>query len=1000
MVKRLAMFMGGVILSCGISFAQTSVTGKVTSSDDGEPIVGASVKVKGTNTGTATDIDGNFSLNVPADAKLEISYLGMTSKTVKASSNMKVALDPDNKSLDEVVVVGYGSARKIGTITGSIATVNSDKVKNAPSSSALDNLQGQVAGLNVLSSSGEAGDNAVSINLHGIGSLGASSTPLYVLDGIPVSSRTIMGMNPNDIQSISVLKDASATSIYGSRAANGVIYVTTKNGGYNTKATVTYRTQVGWSTLANKGFYEDMMSGDELYNFWLSSGLADAYSSDGDGAAYLKKKYDDNNYRYNTKWYEVFQQFNNPQTQNDLTIQGGGDKVSYLISASQFHQRGSAIGNYYDRYTLRSNIDAKPKTWLRTGLNINLSYDKRQRNGNWGNSENMSNYTSGGLSYLINPLYPNINPETGEEYTEKYPSGHSNPHTYMEAHPYVRSRYGLTGNAYIEIEPIKALKIRSRVGTDLYFLRGNYTSYPSYYANNGSGTRQKNTTYSYSHTMTNTIEYSFDVATDHHFTVLAGHEGVINDYDYYYAQSTGQAVDGLMNLENGNQTSYTMSESATTSKFLSFFGRLDYNLMDRYFIDFTLRNDACSRFGKNNRNATFWALGALWKIKNEEFMKSVNWVNSLDFKVSYGTQGNAGIGDYSALGLVGKTTALNNEFAIKFAQPANNNLTWETQKLFTIGLSGRLWNRFDFDVSYYIRKTEDMLMDIPYPYTTGFSSVTSNVGGLKNTGIDIKLGVDIVRGKDYFVNFSTNFNYNSMKVTELFDGRSRYEIANTMVAYVVGSPVMYYLPLYAGVDPEDGAPMWYKAGDNVDETTKGETTKVFSEAALTQNSGKKRYAPVNGGFSISGGWKGLTLQADFSYVLGKYLVNNDAYFYNNPNVVGLTYNQKKGTEDCWSKTNTNAKFPDWTQGYTLQFDDHLLENASFMRLKNLMIGYSLPQSILNWQNVLHGVKVTFTGRNLFTVTNYGGIDPEVNSNLTYGVTGNSKQYLFGLELTF
>ena len=954
-------------------------------------MIGASIKVVGTNTGTVTDIDGNFRLNVPADAKLEISYIGMNPQTVKASSNMKIVLTSDNKSLDEVVVVGYGSARKIGTITGSIATVNSDKLKNAPSSSALDNLQGQVAGLNVLSSSGEAGDNSVSVNLHGIGSLSASYTPLYVLDGIPVSSRTIMAMNPNDIKTVSVLKDASATSIYGSRAANGVIYVTTKNGGYNTKATITYRTQVGWSTLANKGFYEDMMSGDELYNFWLNSGLA--------SEATLKKRYDDKGYRENTKWYEIFQQFNNPQTQNDLTIQGGGDKISYLVSASQFHQRGTAIGNYYDRYTLRSNIDAKPKSWMRTGLNINLSYDKKQRNANWGNSDGTSNYTSGGLSYMLNPLYPHIDPSTGKEY-DKYPSGHANPVLYMEKNPSIYSRYGLTGNAYIELEPIKSLKIRSRVGTDLYFMRGNAMSYPSYYANNGSGSRSKNTTYSYSHTITNTIEYSFDVANDHHFTILGGQEGVINDYDYYTARSTGQVVDGMMYLQNGKQTSYTMSESSTASKFLSFFGRLDYNLMDRYFLDFTLRNDASSRFGRNNRNATFWALGALWKVKNEDFMKSADWINDLDFKVSYGTQGNAGIGDYSALGLVGKTTSLNNEFATSFTQPANSNLTWETQKLFTVGLQGRLWNRFDFDLSYYIRQTDNMLMDVPYPYTSGFSSVTQNVGGLKNTGVDVKLGVDIVRTKDYFVNFSTNFNYNSMKITELFDGRQRWEIANTMVAYVVGSPVMYYLPLYAGVDPADGAPMWYKAGDDPDVTTKGETTKDFSEAALTQNSGKKRYAPFNGGFGLSAGWKGLTMQADFSYVLGKYMVNNDAYFYNNPNVVGISYNQKKGTEDCWSEENPNAKFPKWSDGYTLQFDDHLLENASFLRLKNFQIGYQLPKSILTWQNVVSDVKFTFTGRNLFTITNYGGIDPEVNSNLTYGITGNSKQYLFGLEITF
>lgn len=991
MKKKITTCLACLLLTSGAAFAQNRVSGRVTSSEDGLPVVGASVKVAGTKVVTVTDADGNFSLSAPAGASLEFSVIGMQGKMVKASNGMAVVLDVADNSLNEAVVIGYGSARKITTVTGAVATVSADKLKDAPYSSALDNLQGQVAGLSVLTSSGEAGDNAVSVSLHGIGSLGAGSEPLYVIDGIPSASRTIMAMNPNDIKEVVVLKDASATSIYGSRAANGVVYVTTKNGGYNSKATVTFRTQFGWSTLANKGFYEEMMNGDELYNFWLNSGLSDA--------ATLRRAYDDNGYRCNTKWYEVFQQFNNPQTQNDLAIEGGSDKLAYHVSASQFHQRGTAIGNYYNRYTFRTNLDAKPKTWLRTGVNINLSYDKSQRNSNWGNSAGSENKTAGGLSYLLNPLFPQYDLQTGEE-LKKYPSGHMNPRYYMENNPAEKSRYGLTGNAYIELEPIRNLKIRSRVGTDLYFIRSNAYSYPSYSSNAGSGAKSKESTYAYSHTMTNTVEYSFDVAADHHFTVLAGHEGVASDYDYFYAQSTGQVVDGLMNLQYGQQSSYTLADSTTTSKFLSFFGRVAYNLKDRYFIDFTLRNDGCSRFGRDNRNATFWAAGALWKVGNEEFMKSYTWINALDFKLSYGTQGNASIGDYSSLGLVSATTRLNDGTSLVYRQPANNALTWEKQKLLTIGVSGRLWNRFDFDISYYLRRTSDMLMSVPYPYTTGFSSMYSNVGELQNTGIDIRLGVDIVRTADWFVNLSTTFNYNRMKVLELFDGRSRWEIADALTAYVVGSPVTYYMPLYAGVDPTDGAPMWYKIGDNVDVTTRRETTKDFNDATLAQNTGKKRYAPVNGGFSINAGWKGLTLRADFSYVLGKYLINNDAYFYDNPNVVGTSYNQRKSVNDFWTAENPDAKYPNWVEGYVLQFDDHLLENASFMRLKNLQIGYALPESLLSRQNVVRGVKFTLTGRNLFTVTKYEGIDPEVDTNLVYGVTGNSKQYLFGLEVTF
>ena len=999
MEKRLMMFIAGLFLSMGVALAQTQVNGTVTSADDGEPVIGASVLVEGTKTGTVTDINGNFSISVPAGKKLVISYLGMQTQTVSAKPGMRIELAADSQTLEDLVVVGYGTGRKVGTVIGSVSTVGSDKLKNAPSASVLDALQGQVAGMSVLSSSGVAGDNATSITIHGVGSLGSSSAPLYVVDGIPTVSRTVMAMNPNDIQSISVLKDASATSIYGSRAANGVIYITTKGGSYNSKATVTFRTQYGWSTLADKGIYENMMSGDELYNFWLNSGLGDYWY--GDGAAWLKQAYDDQGYRYNTKWYEVFQQFNNPQTQNDITFEGGSDRMSYLVSASQFHQRGTTIGNVYDRYTVRTNLNGRPKDWLKFGLNVNLSYDKNIQNPAWGNSSSMSNYTNGGLSYLLNPLYPSNDPETGEP-LQFYPFFRSySPQYMMDSAPETVSRYFMNGNFFLSLTPIKGLTITSRVGTDIIFTRDNYLAYPSSDYVGGSGLKYKSSAYQYTHTITNTAEYRFSIAEDNHFTVLVGQEGTESSYDTFSAQSKGQYDDRLMNLQNGTQASYSMKEDASASKFLSFFGRIDYDWAEKYFVDFSLRTDGSSRFSKDNRWGTFWAAGAMWKVKKEKFLKNVNWLDDLSLKVSYGTQGNASIGDYTWVRQYGTMTNYGDNPALQMTQPLNDDLTWEKQQLLTVGISGRVFDMIDFDIQYYNRKTKDMLMAVPYPYTTGFSSLYRNVGGLENQGIDINLGIDILRHKDYFLRFSTNFSYNAQKVTELFDGRQRWEIANTGVAYVVGDAVHYYLPIYAGVDPETGAPMWYKAGSNPDDKTCVETTTDDGDlAALTQNTGKKMYAPINGGFSLSGGWKGLTLQADFAYVIGKYMINNDALFYNNPNMVGPDMNQSKDVLNYWTPENPYAAFPDWSQGYKMQTDTHLLENASFLRLKNLQIGYELPKKWLNFQNVLQNVKITFTGRNLLTVTSYGGMDPEVDSNLAYGVPGNSKQYLFGLELTF
>jgi hypothetical protein len=515
----------------------------------------------------------------------------------------------------------------------------------------------------------------------------------------------------------------------------------------------------------------------------------------------------------------------------------------------------------------------------------------------------------------------------------------------------------------------------------------------------GSGSRSRQYGMSYAATITNTLEYSFSIADAHHFTLLAGHEGVANYSESLSADSDGLSDDRLTNLQNGQKDTYSMSESMSQSRFLSYFGRFEYSILDKYYFDASVRNDACSRFGVDNRNATFWAVGGMWKIKAEDFMFGASAVNDLNLKVSYGTQGNASIGNYQHLGLISASSKYMDTESKVLSQPSNPGLTWEQQALFTVGVNGRFFDMLDVNVEFYNRTTTDMLMDVPYNYTTGFSSLKANVGSLSNMGVDLMIGLDILRGRDYYLRASTTFNYNAEKVTGLFNGLDRWEMTGYGLAYVVGKPVMFYAPIYAGIDPADGAPMWYLPGENVDETTMNETTKVFDEAGLTQNTGKRYTPPIYGGFSIGGGWRGISVQADFSYVLGKTLINNDAYFYGNPNAFA-EQNYHKSVADFWTPENTDAQYPDWSKGYIMQFDTHMYENANFLRLKNLQVAYALPKKLLAGQNVLNGLKVTFTGRNLLTATKYSGIDPEVAGNLTLGRLGNSKQYLFGLELTF
>ncbi len=995
MRKMKLFFTALAVLITSVAFAQNlTVTGNVTDASTGEPVPFASVHAKGTMNGTNTDANGHYSLTVAQNATLVFSSIGYNTieVAVDGKATVNCELTVDTETLDNAVVVGYGAARNANSLVGSVQTVNSETLKNAPSSSALDQLQGQVAGLQVLSFSGVAGDNAVSMTLHGVGSLGTSSAPLYVIDGIPSSSRAIMAMNPNDIESVSVLKDASATSIYGSRASNGVIFVTTKAGSYNETGSVTVRSQYGVSTIADLTLYKNMMSSNELMDFWVRSGLH--------SEAWVKANFIDRGYTHDTKWYEYTMSLLNPQYQTDVTIQGGGRKVAYMVSASQFHQDGFTPGNYYDRYTVRSNVQGNPLNWLKFGANVNLSLDARQQNGNWGSSGGMSNYTSGGLSYLNIPMYP-VKDENGEYYPEKTPSNFTNPYYYMETHPDVYTRYGMNGNVFLQITPVKNLTFTSRAGLDGSITLDNWYTLPSYTNKyGGTATVGKYTALDYQATITNTAEYSWDINANHKLNFLVGQEGVANNYDYYYAKSQKQTDDRLLLLGNGDQTTFDVGDSYTQSRFLSFFGHVDYTLMDKYYVDVVVRNDAVSRFGSDVRNAQFWSAGARWNIKREDFMRDVYWVNDLNLKVSYGTQGNAAIGDYSSLGLISASGQYQETAGIAVTQPANSKLTWENQHLLTVALSTRLFDMIDLDVEYYKRNTTSMLMDVPNPYTSGFTSVTQNVGELQNQGVDITLGVDILRGADYYLRFNTTFNYNQQKIISLFDNRERWEIANTSVAYVVGKPVMFYSPIYAGIDPADGMPMWYVPGENKDITTMEETTKTFNEAALSQNTGHSRYAPINGGFSLSGAWKGLSFAADFAYVLGKYLLNNDGYFFGNPYSFS-TMNTHKAMADFWTPDNTDAKYPAWSKGAIMQFDTHLLEDASFIRLKNLQVGYSLPEKALAWSNgVLKGVKITFTGRNLLTGTNYTGIDPEVNSNLTYGVAGNSKQFLGGLEITF
>lgn len=979
MKRKFMLLLTCLFIGIGLVTAQvTKVTGTVISEEDGLPVVGASILVKGTAVGTVTDMDGKFQLpNVPSSAKtLVISFIGMKSQELPIKQTMNVILKPDTETLEEVVVLGYGSGKKIGSIVGSVAKVNSEKLSAKPVANAMDALQGQVSGLQVYTSSGEPGSSSSSY-IRGVGSLTADNEPLYVLDGTPVSSSVMVMMNPNDFESVTVLKDASATSIYGSRAANGVIYITTKRGKIGEKAVITASGNYGTARLARR--VSNPMNSTELLNYQLSHGIIKQETYD----KYINSGID-------TNWEDYFFKDDAPTYQANLSIQGGSNKTMYYVSGSYYFQDGITPRSEYNRYTFRSNLESRPTDWLRFGANFGATYDEQQTS--LFTYQGSNNLNGGIFGTILNPTYYNPYGEDGSKLDVIPGLNRYSPYYLSDKQPSSSNTAQLDGTAFIQLNPIEGLTIRSQFGIEAYDFRQTSKRLASHPNATQGGYTYEAFRRNAKLTITNTAEYNFKIKDIHDFTILIGQEGIKNDYQRFGSETTGQSDDRLSMLEAGTAATLLGADENDlyTYQFLSFFGRINYALNDKYFADFSIRNDASSRFGKDNRNAIFMSGGLMWNMKKESFLEDVNFLSDLKLKASIGTTGNSSIGNYDHLALVG-SNLYNAQGGWKINTPGNGDLGWEKQTLANIGIEASFWNKYRIELTYYNKKTSNMLMDVPVPYTSGFSSITQNVGSMTNSGVEIAVSLDLLKTKDWFVGFNMNYAYNKNKITELFYGYDEWAMPNYLVSYNVGEPVQYYMAEWAGVDPADGQQMWYIPG------TDGETTKEYDEERLQQATGKKRYAPHNGGFGLNVSWKGLSLNADFAWVLGKYMVNNDYYFAANPyNFAG--YNQSKDVLNEWKEPGDITDIPAY--GNVMQFDTHLLENASFLRLKNISLSYTLPKNWLLPTKVIQGVRIMATARNLFTITNYKGADPELDTNLTYGAYPNTKQFTIGAELTF
>ena len=988
MNKKLVLLGAGLLMTAATASAQKLVSGRVTDTH-GEPVMGATVRVPGTKVITTTDANGNFKLKgVPATAKkISVSYIGMQPTTVSVAGNVQVVLK-DNE-LGEAVVVGYGTAQKVGTVVGSVKKVGGEKVENNPTANVADALQGKVAGLQVLNNSGDAGDiNNASIKLRGTGSFTASNTPLIVIDGSPAGAGMLAMLNDKDIESVTTLKDASATSIYGSRAANGVIFITTKKGRTEEKAQITISQSVGWSQLANA--ISNQMNSSELLQFQLENGIItpDQYQTYKLHGA-------------NTNWQKYYFDNAAPMYNTDFSLRGGSGNTTYFVSASYKSQNSLTKVGHLKRYTLRSNLDTKPKQWLNFGLKQSVAYTDRLYNPDVSREELVANTGNAVCAAYLYPSY-------WDPYSEEAKKTHyitfanaTDPMWRRQMNPATINDIIYNGVAYAQIQPVKGLTIKSQLG--LYASDGRIfqATNPTIPDLNGVGSAAASSSRSSMWTITNTVEYKFNIGDKHAITLLAGQEGIKGSSKGFDASATGITDSRLLNFA-GATTPNMPTYSSSKYEYLSFFGRVDYALMNKYFFNFTVRNDKSSRFGADNRAANFLSGGVMWRLSDETFMAATkSWLTDLQVKYSVGSTGNSEIDNYRSLGLTGKTQ-YNGDAGLVIAQPSNKELGWEKQIQSNVGLTARLFDRVNIDVNYYNRKTKNMLMSTPLAYTTGFSSMVLNVGQLTNNGVEVEVSYDAFRSRDAFVNVYANFAYNANKIDKLFNGQQSWDRPSYYLSYVVGKSINYYMAEFAGVDKNDGLAMWYTKGNHgngktVHEFNPETMTKTYSNDLL-QDVGKAYYPNMNGGFGFTASWKGLSLNADFAFVLNKYMLNIDYQFSTNNANAKQGFNQSRDMLKMWKKPGDITDIPSLATENV--FDTRVLQNASFLRLKNLTLSYSLPQQWMQATRFFDSVRIYATARNLFTATKYKGGDPEKDSNISLGFYPGTRQYMLGVEVSF
>ncbi|MDE6277474.1 MAG: TonB-dependent receptor [Muribaculaceae bacterium] len=1044
-MARLTTLLFLMLLGIAPVFAQgLRVTGTVTSAEDGEPLIGVSVRdLSNQRNGVTTDIDGVYTITVAPGAKLMFTYVGCdpVEKTVTAAGTLDIVMKGSNE-LDEVVVVGYGTMKK-SDLTGSVTTVGADKLQKTPAASLANALQGQAAGVTVNSLSGRPGAGA-EVRIRGVGTINGAS-PIYVVDGVITDD--INFLSPNDIESTEILKDASATAIYGSRGANGVILVTTKSGSRDQRARVTLDAYVGvqqrWKKLevmnakdfadtyvaingnkSQKKIYEE-----QGFNRWLSvfQGVGSSpyfptvYNEDTNPTGFDYSKVD-------TDWQDVV--FRDGMIQNyHLSIDGGGDKFTYSMSGSWFKQEGIIIGSDYSRFTGRLNTTYQALPWLKVGENISFMASVAQNAYESGDNSESAGANILSAAFAMAPWDPVRYPEgsvnrNGKDLSNCISAGSNfknvtNPLSMVEySHPKVRNERWV-GNVFAEIQPIKHLTFRSsysfdyRITTDKSFMDA--------YEVSAYDRREKNFLSSsmsraYYYNVDNILTYARSIGK-HNFSVMAGQ--TVEEYSYYSIGSSGSMI--LNPVEKNWYLSQVTDDFArpgdgvSRNRRFSWLGRVFYSFNDRYLATVNFRADGSSKFPENSWGY-FPSFSLAWRIDQEDFMKDFTNLSNLKLRFGWGKVGNDNISNNAFTLSMFNNGPTFVDYVLGADQALANGATvltwvnrgghWENTEQLSLGIDFGFWNnKLTGSVDGFIRNTNDMLMSVNAPAHVGNRySATANVGKVRNQGIEISLEHRNTVTRDFSYSVGGNVSFIDNKLTALNGGaRIPTNFANVQVVDE-GYPLYYFWGYeYGGVFRSDEEALEYLHG--------------YTAESIPFHAGDAKYIDHDGngmiddndridlgssipwlnyGINLGAYWKDFDLQLFFQGVGGNKIYNQMRHRLESS---GATSVISPVMADAWTVDNPDGSIPNPRNSVNYYASSRFLEKGDYFRLKNLQLGYSLPRKLISRAG-FENCRFYIQGSNLFTVTKYKGFDPEVNGGVDYGNYPQSRTFLFGVNITY